>query len=220
MADLEKFKKGRLIKQGILTVIFLIILIGGWWFPILGYFLPLCLLLGIGIAIRKGRKWCDWLCPRGSFYDLLMKRMSPLKDIPAFFKSHPFRIGVVAFFMTMVTVQLILRWPDPYKIGAFFITLLTVTTGIGVILVFFLHHRTWCTFCPAGSMAKWIGNGKFPLKINSELCVECNSCSTICPINVKPFLYRSEGVRIVKDYDCLKCNLCVEKCPQKALILK
>jgi len=216
---LEKLKRYRLFKQAIMTVVFLIILIGGWWFPLLGYLIPLCVLLGILIAISKGRKWCDWLCPRGSFYDFLIKPFTPRKDIPAFFKGYPLRIGFLTFFMVMVTTQLILRWPDPIKIGAFFITLLTITTGIGIILAFFLHPRTWCRFCPVGSMAKWIGDGKLPLKINSDLCEECHSCAKICPINVKPALYKSEGSKVVGDYDCLKCDLCVKWCPKGALVL-
>ena len=39
--------------------------IAGWRYPVLGYFLPLCMMTGMGIALFKGRYWCDWLCPRG-----------------------------------------------------------------------------------------------------------------------------------------------------------
>jgi hypothetical protein len=40
------------------------ILIAGWRYPILGYVIPFCMLAGVGIALFKGRYWCDWLCPR------------------------------------------------------------------------------------------------------------------------------------------------------------
>lgn len=60
MAEYKIFQKNRKIKQAFMSVIFAIILIGGWFYPILGYFVPLCMLLGVSIGFFKGRKWCDW----------------------------------------------------------------------------------------------------------------------------------------------------------------
>jgi len=67
----KDFSKKRLAKQWAVTPLFLLILFGGWKYPFLGFFIPLCMLLGIGLF--RGRKWCDWYCPRGSFYDTLGK---------------------------------------------------------------------------------------------------------------------------------------------------
>lgn len=219
MAELKVFENKRRIKRLFMAVVFLVIVIGGWWWPLLGYFIPLCMLLGMGIGFFKGRKWCDWYCPRGSFADTLMKSISPKKEIPKFFKGLPLRIGMLSFLMLMMTVQIIKRWPNPYKIGMFFVIMLTATTILGIILALIFHQRTWCCFCPIGSMANWVGRKRYLLKLNSDLCEECKLCFKVCPIQIKPYLFKNKGIQIIKDGDCLKCRLCIISCPKKALSL-
>ncbi len=200
-----------------MAIIFLIILIGGWRYPLLGFFIPFCMILGIGIGLFRGRKWCDWLCPRGSFFDVLIKPISPKKEIPRFLKGLPLRIGFLSFLMLMMTLQIIKRWPNPYKIGMFFVMLLTITTILGIILALLFHQRTWCYFCPIGSMANWVGRRKYPLKIDSKLCTECKLCYKICPIQVVPYKFKKDSIELIRDWDCLKCYLCTKACPEKAL---
>lgn len=219
MKEYKIFEKNRKIKQFIMGIIFLVVLVFGWRYPFLGYFIPLCMLLGMGIGFFKGRKWCDWFCPRGSFFDVFIEPISPKKEIPKFFKGLPFRIGMLSFLMLMMTLQIIKRWPNPYKIGMFFVILLTVTTAIGIILALIFHYRSWCCFCPIGSMANWVGRDRYPLKIDSKLCTECNLCYKICPIQASPSAFKRSGLETVKDGDCLKCGLCVLCCPKGALEL-
>ncbi len=219
MTEYKIVEQKRKMKQFIMGIVFLAVIIGGWKYPLLGYFIPLCMLLGIGIGFFKGRKWCDWLCPRGSFFDVLIKPISPKKEIPKFFKGLPLRIGFLSFLMLMMTLQIIKRWPNPYKIGMFFVILLTVTTILGIILALIFHQRTWCYFCPIGSMANWVGRNRYPLKIDSKLCTECKLCYKVCPIQISPLRFKKLGLEIVKDGDCLKCGLCVLSCPKKALEL-
>lgn len=217
MDEYKTLQKKRIIKQFFMAGLFLLVIVGGWRYPLLGYFIPFCMLLGIGIGFFKGRKWCDWLCPRGSFFDVLIKPISLKKEIPTCFKGLPLRIGMLSFLMLMMAIQIIKRWPNPYKIGMFFVMLLTVTTILGIILALFFHQRTWCCFCPIGSMANWVGKRKYSLKIDSKLCTECKLCHKVCPIQVAPFVFKSQGIQPVGDGDCLKCNLCVFACPSKAL---
>lgn len=219
MEEYNNLQKKRIIKQFFMAGLFLVIIVGGWRYPLLGYFIPLCMLLGVGIGFFKGRKWCDWYCPRGSFFDVLIKPISPKKEIPKFFKGLPLRIGILSFLMLMMTLQIIKRWPNPYKIGMFFVILLTITTILGVILALIFHQRTWCYFCPIGSMANWVGRRKYPLKIDSKQCNECKLCYKVCPIQVAPFKFKKSSLEIVKDGDCLKCSLCALSCPKRALEL-
>mgnify|MGYP001558203396 FL=1 len=186
MNEYRIFEKKRKIRQFAMAIVFLIIVIGGWRYHFLGYFIPLCMFLGIGIGLVRGRKWCDWFCPRGSFLDVLIKPLSPNKDIPRFFKGLPLRISMLSFLMLMMIIQIIKRWPDLNKVGMFFVILLTATTVIAVILALIFHHRTWCCFCPIGSMANWAGRGKYSLKIDSKLCTECKLCCKVCPIQIAP----------------------------------
>jgi polyferredoxin len=207
-------------KQLLMAVFFIIILVFGWQYPILGYFIPLCMLLGLGIGLSRGRKWCDWYCPRGSFYDSLISVMSPKKKIPDFLKNMIFRMGVLSFFMLIMTYNLVKRWPDPYKIGMLFVTLLTITTALGIILAFLFHPRSWCSFCPIGSVTNLLGRRKTQLEINSKLCTECKLCYKICPMQIAAYKYKKDQVELVRNADCLRCGLCIKVCPQKALRLK
>ncbi len=217
MVEYQAFTAKRKKKQLFAALIVLTILTGGWFWPLLGYLLPLCMILGIGTAIFKGRFWCNWLCPRGSFYDTMVKPLSPGKQIPALFKQNRFRIAILAILMLVLASNLISRWPDPYKIGAFFIRILTVTTVLGGILALFFHQRTWCYICPVGSLASWVGRKKAPLKIISKLCSECGLCSRVCPMQISPYKFKKQETETIAEGDCLKCSLCVFACPKRAI---
>lgn len=121
--------------------------------------------------------------------------------------------------MSVMTIQIIKRWPDPYKIGMFFVILLTATTIAGIILALIFHQRTWCYLCPIGSMANWAGRWRYPLRLNSALCTECEICHKVCPVRAAPFRFKKTGAEIVRDGDCLKCGLCISACPKSALSL-
>lgn len=201
----------------LMGLLFVVIVILGWFYPLLGYFIPFCMLLGISIALRKGRKWCDWYCPRGSFYDGLISAISPKKQMPAIFRKMYFRVTMLAVLMTLMMVNLIVRWPDPLKMGMVFVVMLTVTTTLGIILALVFHQRSWCMVCPIGTLTNIVGMNKAMLKIDSNLCIECKLCAKVCPVQIKPYLYKKEGMQPMKDSDCLKCGLCVAVCPAKAL---
>jgi ferredoxin-type protein NapH len=207
----------RKVKQFFMGIVFVAILNLGWFYPLLGYFIPFCMLFGIAIGVFRGRKWCDWYCPRGSFYDAFISSISPKRKIPALLKSIYFRVGVLIFLMLVMTFNLVRRWPDPYKIGMFFVTLITISTSAGIILALFFHQRSWCLICPIGTMANLIGKKKHMLTIDSDLCVECKLCQKVCPIQIRPYEFKGKGMQIIKDGDCLKCELCTAACPKKAL---
>jgi ferredoxin-type protein NapH len=219
MSEFKSAKKKRLIKQISTAVIFPFVIIGGWFYPLLGYFIPICMVGGIGIAFFRGRKWCDWYCPRGSFFDTAIAKISPNKQIPAVFKSLSTRIVMLTILMSVITVRIIRFWPGPYKIGKVFVGMLTVTTCIAMILAILYHPRVWCCFCPIGSISNWVGKGNRPVKIDSTLCNECKLCGKVCPIQVTPYKFKYKSVEKVMDGDCLKCGLCTAACPKKALKL-
>lgn len=217
MKDYNVFLRRRKTLQFFSGMIFIAILILGWFYPLLGYFIPLCMIIGIIIGLIRGRKWCDWYCPRGSFYDAIMSGVSAKKPIPPLVKNMAFRIGIIILLFLIMGINLIARWPSPQRIGIFFVAMLSVTTCLGIILAIIFHKRTWCMFCPIGTFINLLGGAKYPLKINSEACVECKLCSKVCPIQIKPYSYKGRQEEAVKERDCLKCASCVALCPKKAL---
>lgn len=217
MTDYSAVEKKRKKRQLISAAFFIFILIAGWFWPLLGYFIPFCMILGLGIGIFKGRVWCNWLCPRGSFYDSSIKPLSSRASLPPLFRHQRLRIAIFCLLMLILISNLIFYWPNPYSVGRFFVTLLSVTTVLGIILGIIFHQRAWCFICPVGSLISWIGGRKKPLKIISSLCTECSLCQKSCPMQIAPFKFRKEDIETVNDPDCLKCGLCQAICPKKAL---
>ena len=225
IASLEKVRKEevdqairkRRTKQIFTWWVLALVVFGGWFYLPLGYFLPICMFVAMGIGIYKGRDFCDWICPRGSTWDLLVKGISPQKVVPQFFRSLPWRLLWIGILMTVMGIGIVKAWPDYNQIGLVFVRLVTITTIIGLVLALFYHHRIWCMFCPVGTMANWIGRGKMPLMID-EKCKGCEYCFDICPLQIRHSSYKPvAGQAVVRDWDCLKCELCIKNCPEKAL---
>lgn len=207
----------RRVVQLFLAPVFLVVLILGWQYPLLGYFIPLCMLLGIGSGLWRGRKWCDWYCPRGSFYDALLSPLSPKRRIPDIARRIPFRVAVLLLLFGIMTYNLIRRWPDAAAIGVAFVMLVSATTALGIVLAFIWHPRTWCMLCPVGTLINITGGRRRPVTIDSGLCVECKLCAKVCPVQIRPYSFKSSGIQVVADRDCLRCGLCAAACPKKAL---
>jgi len=209
-------QKRRRTKQLVGGTGFLFLLGAGWFYPLIGYFIPACMLLGIGLAAFKGRSWCNWLCPRGSFEDALVARISRRRWIPEVFRRLPLRLGVMALLMGLLTFQLIRLWPDPWAIGGAFILLLTLTTTLSVVLGVIFQQRTWCYICPIGTMSSWVGRNRQPLTLAPEKCGQCRLCAKNCPMQLQPAALKQQPAMAHRG-DCLKCRLCVASCPTAAL---
>ena len=209
-------QKTRRLKQAILGTAFLLLLGAGWVYPLVGYFIPACMLLGIGLAAFRGRSWCDWFCPRGSFEDALVARISRGRWIPEVLRRTPVRLGVLTLLMGLLAFQIIRLWPDPWAIGGAFILLLTITTALGVVLGVLYQQRTWCYLCPIGTMSNWVGKNRRPLTLTAESCAECHLCAKNCPMQLRPAALKDQPAMAHRG-DCLKCSLCVDSCPTAAL---
>lgn len=204
-------------RQGIKSLLWIFLpltIVFGWLYPVLGFVVVGCMLASVGISFWRGRAWCDF-CPRGTFFDVVMSRWSGNRSVPKFLRSLPWRIFVLAFLMGMMTFQLTLAWGNPGAMGRVFWMLLTVTTVVGIVLAFPYNARTWCSFCPMGSMASWIGKKKQPLNVDPEKCTSCGLCARVCPMELYPGDSRDEG--IMMNGDCLKCSRCVVSCARGAL---
>ena len=189
----------------------------GLVYPLIGLLAVICMMAPVLLSFYKGRYWCGNFCPRGSFYDHVLAKISPKKQIPSLFRQTNFRIAVLLVLMSAFSVQMYAAWGNLALVGAVFVRIILITTMSGIGLGMFYHQRTWCSFCPMGSLASWISSRKksLPLKVDAA-CVNCKLCTTVCPLQLKPY----EGKGNMEGFvggDCLKCSRCVEKCPKKAL---
>jgi polyferredoxin len=209
----KEFRKKRTRLQKYTSVILPLVIIGGWIYPPLGFLLLLCMVGAVGIAIYNGRAWCDWMCPRGSFYDLFLEKLSRKIPFPGLFKKNWFRTVVLSLLMTALSMQIYYAWGSSYGIGQAFVTVLTVTTTVGIVLGAFYKPRAWCQICPMGTLGNWVSGDKKPLHVN-EKCKDCKLCAKVCPMQLTPYENKSG---VMTDSDCIKCSSCVAACPINAL---
>lgn len=193
----------------------------GLFYPIIGALALICMLAPVVVAFFKGRMWCGNFCPRGSFNDVVLAKFSAKGKMPEFLSKTWFRIVFLIVLMSAFTMQLTLAWGNSVAIGRVFVRMIIITTLITLILGLIYKPRTWCTFCPMGTMAYYVSKIKFfkaraqQIQFNKAACVNCNICSKSCPININVLSFKDEG--IVSDPNCLKCMACVKNCPKKAL---
>ena len=179
----------------------------------------ICMVAPLTFALLgKGRYWCGNFCPRGNFYDNIMKKFTPNRPTPKFLKSNFFRAIMVFFMMFMFISGTIKNWGNPYGIGMVFYRLIVVTSIIGIVLSFFFNHRTWCNFCPMGTLSSLIAKvrgRKTNMNVGNS-CVSCNLCAKSCPMGITPKEYKGGSI---ESTDCIYCKECALKCPKSSIEL-
>lgn len=209
----QQFRERRTRLQKYTSIALPVVLIGGWFYPPLGIFLVLCMGGALSIAVSKGRSWCDWMCPRGSFYDVFLKKISRNRKIPALFRAKTFRTLILFGLFTALGVQIYVAWGDPEAVARAFVRVLTVTTTAGIVLGAVFQQRAWCHVCPMGTLGNWLSTGKKPLYV-SDYCKDCKVCARVCPMQLKPYEHKAG---VMENGDCIKCSSCIDACPINAL---
>ena len=137
--------------------VLLIFMIIGIFDPRLALLAIICMSGPIIMAFYNGRYWCGNICPRGSFYDTVMNRIVKKKrPVPKLLKSTFFRILVILIMFTIFGLGIKSNWGDVSGIGMVFYRMIVATTIIGIIFSYIYTPRTWCTFCPMGSLASFV----------------------------------------------------------------
>lgn len=213
----------------------LLVGIGGLWFPKLGLLVILVILALTILSFFKGRYWCGNFCPHGSLFDSIVMPVSRNKNIPSFFKSKVFAGLFFIFFAFNLSRKFIkvaaIFGTVPFwdKLGYIFVTTYLMVIIVGGFLSLFVAPRTWCNFCPMGSMqiasyklGKFFGMNKHSdqkITIASKnMCHTCGKCSRVCPMQLTPYLEFSEKNQF--DHEaCIRCSTCVKNCPAGILTL-
>jgi polyferredoxin len=202
-------------------IVLIAFLVVGLIYPQIGLIALICMLAPVLTAFFRGRLWCGKYCPRGSFSDKIISKVSLNKPMPKFLSSGWFRNTFLVFMLVIFSVQIVLAWGDYSLVGAVFVRMIIITTLITVFLGRYFGQRSWCRICPFGTISKYIaklGNSKRVAKhitFNKAKCVGCKICNKACPMEVDVLKYSNEGK--VSNGDCIKCNICVDKCPRKSL---
>jgi len=188
----------------------LIVSIGGIFYPKLGYILLLVFASLMIIAPFRGRWFCGNLCPRGSFVDFWLAPLSRKLKIPPQFRSMWLRAPIFVVLMGFMIFRIIQTEGIVDRIGMVFVTLCILTTSIAILFGVIIAPRTWCSFCPMGTLQRAMGGKKYQLKVDTEKCIDCKKCQKVCPMQLPV-------IEIRDNPDCIKCGRCVKACPKDAL---
>ncbi|MBP7088652.1 MAG: 4Fe-4S binding protein [Candidatus Omnitrophica bacterium] len=137
-----------------------LIIIGGLFFPVLGYFVIAMMAFFLPLSFFKGRFWCWSLCPRGAFLDIVMSKATPNRAFPKTLTKISFRWFVLALFMVFLVYRMLQTGGNILAIGAVFVSMCILTTIIAIIIALVSRHRGWCLICPMGTLQEQIGKIK------------------------------------------------------------
>lgn len=217
----------------ILTVL---VALGGRWEPKLGLLVVLIMAGLTGVSFFTGRYWCGNFCPHGSLFDAVIGPISRNKSIPKLFKNKVFGAVFLMFFAWNFSNKIIRISPlwgtfdflD--KLGFIFSNTYLVVMIVGGVFALTINSRTWCQFCPMGSLqkisytvGKLLGVAKKTnvlVTIDSkDKCHSCGKCSRVCPFQLTPYLEFNDNNQF-DNINCIKCGTCVENCPAGILSIK
>lgn len=218
MTDFHSTIRRRRTVQWCLAPVVLVTIGLGYWYPVLGYTVPIVMLAGVVGGILRGRYVCGNLCPRGSFLDRMIAPIGGKRRIPDVLRSMPVRWTVLAVLMGLLALRILQR-PEGEAlwrhVGRVFWLMCVVTTAIAVVAGVLIHPRTWCAFCPIGTLQNALGGAKRQLRIDPGLCTGCRMCEKACPLDL-PIAKHKDGGRVA-ERDCLKCFECAAACPKESL---
>ncbi len=184
----------------------------------------------LGVSLLAGRAFCGWMCPIGTFQDILSgfstryfgrfkkpgnknKLEIPVqitKRSDAWLRSFKYLILAVILLASIWAV-----YPPLYEIcpaRAIFSFQLTTPLLWSVLIIFvftsMLNKRFWCKYlCPLGAVLVPF-NKISPLRLvlNQENCTNCNSCEPVCPMDIDDLTHN------LRSAECIQCLECQEAC--------
>lgn len=213
----SKEAPGRRTLQWIMAPLVPLVIIAGIFWPYLGYLAIGFMLLLFALVRFRGRYYCGWICPMGAFQERLLAKVSLKRPMLPLFRKSWFKGLVFALMLGLLTARLIMSEGDPETIGAIFVMMWTLSTGFAVALGLVWKPRSWCSFCPMGTMQGLLAPKVRRVHVSAD-CRQCGLCQKACPVEINPGSFKAQGV--VPGQDCLRCMNCSALCPQKALSLK
>jgi ferredoxin-type protein NapH len=188
-------------------------------YVIVGVFIIFVLLLG--------RLFCGWICPYGTFLDVVEK-VSPIKgkmEMPRDLKDKHLKYVILAGAFILALIVGYTSFCDYCPAGV----LLKESAGgviytaipvfaIITLLVFAYGRKVWCSYlCPLGGFMALLNKYHLlPIRPKGE-CIKCQTCDKNCPMDVLVAEDYIQKGKAISDSECIKCMKCVESCPKKIL---
>lgn len=212
-----KEKKSRKIIQWTLAPLVPLVIIGGYFWPFLGYIPIFMIILMLITSLFRGRYYCGWFCAMGAFHERVLSLFSRKRKMLPVFKAQWFRWLIFILMMSLLITRILLAEGDPEKIGAVFVMMWTLSTAIALILGLIWKPKSWCGFCPMATFQGAASPCGYVLQVSNS-CKGCGICHKVCPIETNPSSFKTQG--FVKSIECMRCSTCVVNCPKNALKFK
>ena len=202
------------------------------------YVLGFLLLFGLTL----GRWICGWLCPFGWVQDLIY-RIPFFVKIRTFRFERFLRwlkyavLGVLVIGLPLYSAfqrvfvpyfckyvcpsgtlfgALPLMIADPaQRSGIGFLFWWKVGVCVALLLLSLLISRPFCRYiCPLGAIYGLFNRiALVHLRYESDKCVACGRCETVCPMGIDP-------IRQHKSMECIRCGRCSRACPTDSLSIR
>ena len=137
----KKTKKGDRHWYDYLWIASMTYLILGFFNIMFAWLGLICFLVPLAISIVTGSKlYCNRYCGRGQLFSILGSKLhlSPGRPVPRWMKSKAFRYGFLIFF----------------AFGFYSVMLTSTILGLATMVLF--RPRSWCVYCPMGTMTQMI----------------------------------------------------------------
>lgn len=132
----------------IIIVVFFALSVINVWFGLFGF---ICMGLPIIQALRgKGKIHCKSHCPRGSFLQNILNKISLRGSMPKFMLNNKFRNTVLILMGIMLTVSMIHSEGELKKIAFALFRLMGISFIVGIVMGVFYKPKSWCAVCPMG----------------------------------------------------------------------
>ncbi|MBC7230932.1 MAG: 4Fe-4S binding protein [Actinobacteria bacterium] len=204
------------------------------------YLLPAWILLGL--TVFSGRFFCGWICPLGSFLEMLpsleRRRAASLARLrPRDLSGKPIgegnlRLRIKYPFLTALLILFLLGvnalWIFDPLVIANRAVVFVLAGGVPIVfialavLAVVAGPRFWCQeMCPLGAClsAASMAGSRLPAKASplalvkdEEACIHCGRCSLVCPFGIVEVADSAKTGRVAIA-DCALCGECVAACP-------
>lgn len=194
----------------------------GMFIPYIGLVLLGLMSLIIVSSIINGRIFCSKFCPHGFLFDNVLVKFSRNRQIPVIFKTTLLSIVYLLYFFSMFGSGLYKSYQSDnflmsfsFVLSKIYLTTIIVSVTLGLIY----KPRTFCQFCPQGTIQTIID--KISLKHkrtyvhieNKDSCVNCKLCNKSCPMTINVIDILKEEDKL-DNRSCIQCGVCVDNCPK------